>query len=150
MSPAFLRSDAALAMTTRAVQGAAMASAGILVLLRMSATDQGFYFAFISFGLLLQLCDFGLSYASLQAASHRLATGRAADLASLTARALRINTIVTVAAIDIVVAGLALELVVAALAVNPVVARAAGHRLRGELARRRIDLVQEPSSPSPA
>ncbi len=103
MSPAFLRSDAALAMTTRAVQGAAMAAAGILVLLRMSATEQGFYFAFISFGLLLQLCDFGLSYASLQAASHRLATDRAADLAALTSRALRINTIVTIAATAAVV-----------------------------------------------
>ena len=49
----------------------------------MSSTGQGYYFAFISFGILLQLCDFGLSYASLQAASHLLAIGRRSAMKAL-------------------------------------------------------------------
>ena len=92
-------------MSTRAVQGAALSLSAVLVLLDMSATDQGFYFAFISFGILLQLCDFGLSYASLQAASHLLATGRSDELGGLAHRALRINAVSTSVA-TIVVTGL--------------------------------------------
>lgn len=102
---AFLRSDAALAMAARTTQGAAMAVAALFVVWRLSPVEQGFYFAFISFGILLQLCDFGLSYASLQAASHLLAIGRAHELGALASRALRINASVTTVA-TVVVAGL--------------------------------------------
>ena len=105
MISAFLRSDAFLAMSTRAVQGAALSLSAVLVILHLSATDQGFYFAFISFGILLQLCDFGLSYASLQAASDLLATGRADRLGDLTRHALRINVVGTFVA-TVVVGGL--------------------------------------------
>ncbi len=100
--PTFLRSDAFLAMSTRAVQGAALSLSAVLVILHLSATDQGFYFAFISFGILLQLCDFGLSYASLQAASDLLATGRAERLGDLMRHALRINVVGTVIATAVV------------------------------------------------
>ena len=102
--PAFLRSDAMLAMGTRAVQGGALSLSGVLVILQLSATDQGFYFAFISFGILLQLCDFGLSYASLQSASHLLAQGRADELPGLCKRASRINASSTAIATVLVVA----------------------------------------------
>ena len=91
----FLRSDAALAMGARATQGAAMGVGALFVIWQMSPTDQGYYFTFISFGILLQLCDFGLSYASLQAASHLVATGGTDALPSLATLALRINAVVT-------------------------------------------------------
>ena len=91
----FLRSDASLAMITRATQGGAMGVAALFVIWHTSPTDQGFYFAFISFGILLQLCDFGLSYAGLQSASHLLATDAIGALPALAALALRINAAVT-------------------------------------------------------
>ena len=91
----FLRSDASLAMIARATQGAAMGIGALFVIWHNSPTDQGFYFAFISFGILLQLCDFGLSYASLQSASHLLATKESHALPALAALALRINAVVT-------------------------------------------------------
>jgi hypothetical protein len=91
-------SDVLVAMLARAAQAAAMGIAAILVISQMSAVDQGFFFAFISLGVLLQLCDFGLSYASLQAASHLLATRRQSELGALASRAFRINTTVTVGA----------------------------------------------------
>lgn len=90
-------------MSTRAVQGAALSLSAVLVILHLSATDQGFYFAFISFGVLLQLCDFGLSYAGLQAASHLLATGRSDRLGDLMRHALRINLVGTTVATAVVV-----------------------------------------------
>jgi len=99
-----LRSDPLLAMSARGVQGAALSLSAVLVILHMSATDQGFYFAFISFGILLQLCDFGLSYASLQAASHLLATDGSDELSSLADRALRINALSTTVATVLVTA----------------------------------------------
>lgn len=83
-------------MCTRATQGAAIGVAALLVIWRTSPTGQGFYFTFISFGILLQLCDFGLSYASLQAASHLLAIGRTGEIRALATRALLINACVTV------------------------------------------------------
>ena len=100
-----VRADATLAMSTRATQGAAMGIAAFVVIWRTSPDAQGFYFAFISFGLLLQLCDFGLSYASLQAASHLLALGRTGELPALADRAMRINAMVTMAATTIVATG---------------------------------------------
>ncbi len=99
-------SDATLAMSARATQGAAMGLGAVLVIWQTSPIDQGFYFAFISFGILLQLCDFGLSYASLQSASHLVATSRIAALPALAALALRINAVVTsLAAIVVAVLG---------------------------------------------
>ena len=91
----FLRSDAAVAMIARATQGAAMGVGALFVIRHTSPTDQGFYFAFISFGLLLQLCDFGLSSASLQSASHLQATSGTDALPALAALALRLNAVVT-------------------------------------------------------
>ncbi len=99
-----LRSDATLAMAARATQGAAMGFGALFVIWRTSPSGQGFYFAFISFGILLQLCDFGLSYASLQSASHLVAIGRTDELKALAARALRINAVVTVIATLLVAA----------------------------------------------
>ena len=93
-----LRSDPFVAMLSKAVQGGTMALAAILVIAHMTPVDQGFFFTFISLGILLQLCDFGLSYASLQAASHLLATGRSSELGALTSRAVRINNRVTAVA----------------------------------------------------
>ena len=101
---AALRSDATLAMATRATQGAAMGVGALFVIWNTSPSGQGFYFAFISFGILLQLCDFGLSYASLQSASHLVAIGRTAELKALASRALRINGVVTAVATLLVAA----------------------------------------------
>ena len=90
--------DALVAVSTRAIQGGVMAAGAAAVIWRMSPSDQGFYFAFISFGIMLQLCDFGLSYATLQSASHMLATRRSDEIAPLGASALRINIAVTLLA----------------------------------------------------
>ena len=90
--------DALVAVLTRGIQGGVMAAGAAAVIWRMSPSDQGFYFAFISFGILLQLCDFGLSYATLQSARHLLATGRGHAIAPLGATALRINVVATLLA----------------------------------------------------
>ena len=97
-----LDSDAIIAVLTRGIQGGVMAAGAAAVIWRMTPVDQGFYFAFISFGIMLQLCDFGLSYATLQSASHMAATGRASQIAPLGATALRINVLGTLAAWAIV------------------------------------------------
>ena len=94
--------DAIVAVLTRGIQGGVMALGAAAVIWRMTPVDQGFYFAFISFGIMLQLCDFGLSYATLQSASHLAATGRASQIAPLGATALRINVVGTLAAWAIV------------------------------------------------
>ena len=97
-------SDAFVAMSAKAMQGAAMAIGAIFVIWKASATAQGFYFAFISFAVMLQLCDFGLSYASLQVASHLRASGRDGSIGGLVARTLRVNAQVTVPAAIVVAA----------------------------------------------
>ena len=94
--------DAIIAVLTRGIQGGVMALGAAAVIWRMTPVDQGFYFAFISFGIMLQLCDFGLSYATLQSASHLAATGRASEIAPLGATALRINVVGTLVAWAIV------------------------------------------------
>lgn len=90
-----LRSEPLLAIAARATQGAAMAAGAIVILFTTSLALQGFYFTFIGFGILLQLCDFGLSYASLQAATRLKATDREAAIVPLARRALAINAGVT-------------------------------------------------------
>jgi len=97
-------SDAFVAMAAKATQGGAMAVGALFVIWKGSPTVQGFYFAFISFAVMLQLCDFGLSYASLQAASHLRASGRGASIGGLVARTLRVNARVTAVAALVVAA----------------------------------------------
>jgi len=70
-----------------------MLAAALCVAWRLSVDEQGFFFVFLSFGALLQLGDFGLSYAALQSASHFKAIEDNAGLAALRIRAAQINMI---------------------------------------------------------
>ena len=87
--------DASVAVSTRGIQGGVMALGAAAVIWRMTPVDQGFSFAFISFGIMLRLCDFGPSHATLRSARPLMVTGRASEIASLGATALRINVVGT-------------------------------------------------------
>lgn len=61
--------EAAYALLTRAAQGATMLTAAACIAWRFTAGEQGLFFVFLSLGALIQLSEFGLSYAVLQVAS---------------------------------------------------------------------------------
>lgn len=83
--------QAILAMTSFASNGILMLAVAFLTTIRLGPAEQGFFFAFLSFSALIQLADFGLSYATLQTASHYRGSGRSADLARFAACAFRWN-----------------------------------------------------------
>src|SRR5262249_1258679 len=62
--------EVVLALLTRGVQGLVLAAAAVCVVLYLSPAEQGVFFVYMSLGTLVQLSDFGLSYATLQTASH--------------------------------------------------------------------------------
>jgi len=81
----------------------------VTALWRLTPIEQGLYFSFQSFGALLQLSEFGLSYAVLQTASHLVATDRRSAIAALAARAMRRNAVnMTIAALVVGALGAAL------------------------------------------
>jgi hypothetical protein len=70
-----------------------MLAAALCVAWRLSVEEQGIFFVFLSFGALLQLGDAGLSYATLQTASHFKTLDDAARFAAFRDRARRLNLI---------------------------------------------------------
>jgi hypothetical protein len=93
------------ALLARGTQGVSMLAAALCVARGFELEQQGLFFVFLSFGALIQLSDFGLSYATLQTASHLRATGDRVRLASFQLQARHINlALLSVAAL--LVAGL--------------------------------------------
>jgi hypothetical protein len=82
-----------------------MLAAALCVAWRLGVEEQGLFFVFMSFGALLQLCDFGLSYAVLQTASHFRITDDKARFSRFRSQANRIN-LVALSVATIVIGGL--------------------------------------------
>lgn len=70
-------------MASVASAGAGMFAIVWLAALRLNSHEQGYFFTFLSFGGLVQLSDFGLSYAVLQTGGRLAGTGRLGELGSL-------------------------------------------------------------------
>lgn len=64
---------------------------GAVVIWRLSPIEQGYFFTFMSAGALLQLGDFGLSYAVLHNANHLLSIGQESRLSGLFLRVFWLN-----------------------------------------------------------
>lgn len=80
---AILNAEAAYALLARGTQGFTMFLAALCVAWTFSLNQQGIFFVFLSFGALIQLAEFGLSYAVLQTASHLASSNALARLDSL-------------------------------------------------------------------
>lgn len=99
-----MRRRAALAMASTASGGVALLAIAWLAARRLTAEELGFFFSFLSFGALVQLGDFGLSYATLQAAGQLAGSGRLHDLAPLERRVVKWNLLATAVASVVVLA----------------------------------------------
>ena len=86
-------------MTSTASGGAGLFAIAWLATRRLSPAELGFFFSFLSFGALVQLADFGLSYAALQTAGSLVGKGRAEELTSLAERVRRWNLAVSTTAV---------------------------------------------------
>lgn len=91
-------------MTSTASGGIGLLAIAWLATRRLSAAELGFFFSFLSFGALVQLADFGLSYASLQTAGRLAGTGRLHDLPAVAKRVERWNLLTAGVATVIVAA----------------------------------------------
>lgn len=100
-----MRRRASLAMASTASGGVGLLAIAWLATRRLSSAEMGFFFSFLSFGALVQLADFGLSYAALQTAGQLAGTGRLHELPALSARVWRWN-VVTASLASLVVAGI--------------------------------------------
>jgi hypothetical protein len=66
--------------------------AGVILMLRtVTLTEQGLFFVFVSFGALLQVSEFGLSYAAMQTTAFLSASGNFPEMARLVKRARQLN-----------------------------------------------------------
>src|SRR5690349_8063411 len=90
-----MRRRAAVAMASTASAGIVLLAIAWLAARRLTTTELGFFFSFLSFGALLQLADFGLSYAALQTAGHLAGSGRLHELAPLERRVIKWNVFAT-------------------------------------------------------
>ena len=91
-----------LALLARGTQAVTMLAAALCIGWRLDAGQQGIFFTIMSFGALLQACDFGLSYSSLQMASQLRSTGAAARLPGLRILARRwIRAVLAIASLAI-------------------------------------------------
>ena len=97
-----MRPEVLLALLTRGTQGLALLGAVICVVWRLSPVEQGVFFVYISLGALLQLSDFGLTYASLQTASHLAVPGGEESFAAFRQAAHRLNFRILLAAVVLV------------------------------------------------
>jgi len=101
-----MRPEVVLALLTRGTQGLVLAIAAVCVVLYLSPAEQGVFFVYMSLGTLVQLSDFGLSYATLQTASHLAHPGGEQSFYAFRARAHRLNFgILSVAAVLISILG---------------------------------------------
>jgi hypothetical protein len=80
-------------MASTASGGVGLLAIAWLATRRLSGAELGFFFSFLSFGALVQLADFGLSYAALQTAGQLAGTGRLHELPGLSARVWRWNVV---------------------------------------------------------
>lgn len=80
--------NAIYAMAGMASGGLLMFAITVLMAIKLSQTEQGVFFTFLSFGALVQLADFGISYAAMQTASHFTGSTRRNELPGLAARVL--------------------------------------------------------------
>jgi hypothetical protein len=97
-----MKRRAALAMASTASGGVALLAIAWLAARRLTSAELGFFFSFLSFGALMQLGDFGLSYATLQAAGGLAGSGRGHELAALERRVVKWNILATATAAAIV------------------------------------------------
>lgn len=97
-----MKRRAALAMASTASGGVALLAIAWLAARRLTTPELGFFFAYLSFGALMQLGDFGLSYATLQAAGALAGSGRGHELASLERRVVKWNLLATAMAAVVV------------------------------------------------
>jgi hypothetical protein len=89
---------AILAMASTGSGGVALLAIAWLAARRLTGVELGFFFSFLSFGALVQLADFGLSYAALQSAGHLAGSGRLNELPALAKRVATWNLLATAAA----------------------------------------------------
>lgn len=97
-----MRPEVILALLTRGTQGLALLGAAICVVWRLNPVEQGVFFFYISLGALLQMSDFGLSYASLQTASHLAIPGNEGSFARFRLKAHRLNFAIMLGAVVLV------------------------------------------------
>jgi hypothetical protein len=81
-----MTSRGAIAIAARASSGASLLAVAWLATRRLSAAELGFFFSFLSFGVLIQLADFGLSYAALQTGGRLAGTARLHELRAVAHR----------------------------------------------------------------
>jgi hypothetical protein len=72
-----------LAMTARSSQAVGLLVVAWVATRKLTPAELGFFFSFLSFGALVQLADFGLSYAALQTGGRLAGTGRLHELPGL-------------------------------------------------------------------
>lgn len=82
----FSNNSSLLAMVSTASAGFLMLAVTVLAATKLSLVEQGFFFTFLSFGALIQLSDFGISYAAMQTASHFSVSTRRSQLPNFAAR----------------------------------------------------------------
>jgi hypothetical protein len=101
-----MRRRAVLAMASTASGGVGLLAIAWLAARRLTSAELGFFFSYLSFGALMQLGDFGLSYATLQAAGALAGSGRGHELASLERRVVKWNLLATaIAAVFVTLLG---------------------------------------------
>src|SRR5438045_8289976 len=82
---------AAVAVASTASGGVALLAIAWFATRRLTPVELGFFFSFLSLGALVQLADFGLSYASLNTGGRLAGSGRLHELPSVAARIRRWN-----------------------------------------------------------
>lgn len=97
-----MRPEVIIALLTRGTQGLVLLGAAICVVWRLNPVEQGVFFVYISLGALLQMSDFGLSYASLQNASHLAIPGNEGSFARFRLKAHRLNFAIMLGAVVLV------------------------------------------------
>jgi hypothetical protein len=75
-----MKSRVVFAIAARASQGVGLFTVAWLATYRLTPAELGFFFSFLSFGALIQLADFGLSYAALQTGGSLAGTARLNEL----------------------------------------------------------------------
>jgi hypothetical protein len=93
-------------MASTASGGIGLLAIAYVAARRLAPGELGFFFSFLSFGALIQLGDFGLSYAVLQTAGSLAGTGRLDEIPSLARRA-RVWNLTVSLLMTIVVAAIA-------------------------------------------
>src|SRR5262245_43838188 len=75
-----MRSRGVFAIAARASQGLGLFAVTWYATYSLTQAELGFFFSFLSFGALIQLADFGLSYAALQTGGNLVGTSRLHEL----------------------------------------------------------------------